>query len=1831
MLARRFRAALASVAVVAAVGTVAVDQAAVAADDLDETRVLRARGRGNPWVNLSDGRKLRGPATRAAAAGARAPRVLASADIDGDGISDLIVGFATGGGGAVAVYRANPDAIYPNAPEARQRAASGSASDVFFVPPLEVPLPESADMLAAGDFNRDGNADVIVAALGGETLYLLPGDGAGRLGNVEAIVLPGPLTALASGEVNRADGLPDLVVGIRGPDGPELLVFQGRDSAVHSEPERLPLAAPATSIVLGQLDDEPPRDIAVAAGDAVVIVHGGNHLADGDGAKQDRIRSYSVSTIVHSLVIGDFVGDARQEVATLTADGMVRVLYDPSHAAARHERRAGRRSPPVLASLSGVRSPAGPARAATTDARPPSLEWGEPIAVLALEPSSARSGAPETRRGRLVRARVSSLGKDDLLAWDDGGRQVQILHQLHLQPTTSAPEALPPSVPTQQVMPPPVSLDVDSAPVAVLPMRLSPHAVNGLVVLRNSLDPVALSIPVPLRTFVVDSAGDQRDKDLQDGECRAEGFFVDVCTLRAAIEQANASPGADEITFAASIGSIQPQESLPHITSPVTIDGTAGVDGGSLTPRIEIDGSVAGAGLWIGGGSSLVRGMIVNGALDPGGLSGNCGIDIDELGGNIVEGNYLGTDSTATSARPNFCGLYVHDSSDNDIGSDTAAGRNVISGNGIGGGLVVSGISMRNRVHGNLIGTEATGYVALGNEAFGLALATETHDGGAAELPSDNEIEGNVISASVPGISPLFGMGATIEGYANVFRENLVGLNVGGQDDLGNASYGVVIAGHSNTVEENAIAFGERDGLLVIGPDAQQNLISRNSIYDNGGLGIDLSASAAESDGVTPNDAGDGDHGANELQNFPVLSLVDGGTRLRGALDSAANTTFQVEFYANRECDASGYGEGETYLDRISVTTNNQGHVEFDAPFELPTEGAVTATATDPLGNTSEFSACAKLSDLRLSPMLIIGKGFCEDQPRPIELIDAATKQDITLEPDVTYDWVKDPLETTVLNAALKRSVEYLSEKVETKIPEIQVATINVQQGKVYFAAGQEGIGVNVLRASRGAKKSNLAFVISGIRFVTAKSLDVEPLSLGNTVVDFLAAAIGKDMPDSLMILFTGGPFCNGTWGPVLTDFIGTTGYARVKGLKFDLFGGLISEVDFVDGVQKAIGLIGAKAGPWGKLAAILGRAAVPVVTSQLLDFEVSSRAAQSSEKQGTRVTEDDVISVTDQFSLYAPFFKGFVQAKSPGLSVVQATFDMTDYCLGKASDGFIVWVAPQLDRVQVRNEMGKRENPADLYVGSTRALHAVAKLNIFRSGTQPLTFSFDVPDDPSALGELAEKFLPNLGATYPSGATLTEGFYIDGDVYSRLGFTVNPVDKTFTISDLEMQVPIPNRQYVTTWQASQPLPPTPPVVTVGENTGMVTGVRTGNGQVRIDVCIPFATGAGSDPATFNLVRVLGGPSPTPTRTFTTGPLATATSTPTITPTTAGQPTLTPTRTWTRAPTATPSRTATPTRTRTGTPTRTRTPTPTPTATPVRPIIERIEPDYERQGAMGLELTIIGANFKPGAAVSFQPSAGISLIPPAPPDFGYVGPTELRQSIDIAADAVVGVREVFVTNPDGFSGGIRPFNEFAVTIADAGPCAADCNDNGDVTEGELAIGVALLFERDAMAQCPQLDRDSNGWVKAAELVEAVKAAAQGCPAQTPTPTPSAGNNCCEARFTVGCEVASCEECVCFIDSFCCEIAWDESCVNWARQDCAPICACGPPGPTPTPTPTPISASDCCVARTDIGCDTPTCEDCVCTLDPVCCVFEWDEVCAEEASVDCVSSCLCRPS
>jgi hypothetical protein len=139
--------------------------------------------------------------------------------------------------------------------------------------------------------------------------------------------------------------------------------------------------------------------------------------------------------------------------------------------------------------------------------------------------------------------------------------------------------------------------------------------------------------------------------------------------------------------------------------------------------------------------------------------------------------------------------------------------------------------------------------------------------------------------------------------------------------------------------------------------------IRGNSIHDNGSLGIDLAGNL----GPTPNDPLDADTGVNDLQNFPIIQSIEhlgpqgsGSTRIVGKLSSTPSTNFELDFYSNPACSnfPREFLEGETYLGSSQVTTDGAGNASIDVTLPVVTEAGarISATATDPAGNTSEFS-----------------------------------------------------------------------------------------------------------------------------------------------------------------------------------------------------------------------------------------------------------------------------------------------------------------------------------------------------------------------------------------------------------------------------------------------------------------------------------------------------------------------------------------------------------------------------------------------------------------------------------------------------------------------------------------------------------------------------------------------------------------------------------------------------------------------------------------------------------------------------------------------------------
>ncbi|MEO6970343.1 MAG: hypothetical protein ABI217_05570 [Chthoniobacterales bacterium] len=208
-------------------------------------------------------------------------------------------------------------------------------------------------------------------------------------------------------------------------------------------------------------------------------------------------------------------------------------------------------------------------------------------------------------------------------------------------------------------------------------------------------------------------------------------------------------------------------------------------------------------------------------------------------------------------------------------------------------------------MQGNLIGTKADGISALGNRYSGILVNASSK---AVTIGGANAGEGNVVAFNYPGAA-------------------------GG----GFAQGGIIVDNQFTTPT----------GIAIRG----------NSIFSNGGLGIDLGGN-----GVTPNDTGDGDTGPNNLQNFPIITsatIAGGSANISGTLNSTASTQFTLDFFVNAACDPAGYGEGQTYLGSTQVTTASDGNGSFSVTLSTSAIGGIiTATATDPAGNTSEFSVC---------------------------------------------------------------------------------------------------------------------------------------------------------------------------------------------------------------------------------------------------------------------------------------------------------------------------------------------------------------------------------------------------------------------------------------------------------------------------------------------------------------------------------------------------------------------------------------------------------------------------------------------------------------------------------------------------------------------------------------------------------------------------------------------------------------------------------------------------------------------------------------------------------
>ena len=452
-------------------------------------------------------------------------------------------------------------------------------------------------------------------------------------------------------------------------------------------------------------------------------------------------------------------------------------------------------------------------------------------------------------------------------------------------------------------------------------------------------------------------------------------------SLRQAIADANGNSGADTIDFnvsgagcdGAGVCTITPVLPFPGIGDPVTIDGYTQP---GASPNTNAEGAlnsvlkivISGAnlsgsnGFVISSDDVTLRGLVVNG-------SWNIAINSSSADNVSVRGCFVGVDAAGAAAVPNFTGFYGFLGEGLAVGGSAPADRNLFSGNSDFGVRLERCSNCL--VQGNLIGTDASGAAAIGAGSIGLRVGvdcpgTALRENVVAAAGTDGIDVGQIGSDAVFGI--------TIQG-------NWVGTDSTGLVELGNLRNGIWILTNEVTVgglgpgEGNVIAFNRGAGVIVVNsfPQPRQCPIRGNSIYSNGigdgvgtlsTLGIDLGdLGTAGQGGITENDLGDGDSGPNDHQNFPLIASATASgsdTTILGTLDSTASTQFEIDFYLDAAClrRPQGFREGQTYLGTDTVTTDAGGHADINTvfPIAIGPNDRVTATATDPLGNTSEFS-----------------------------------------------------------------------------------------------------------------------------------------------------------------------------------------------------------------------------------------------------------------------------------------------------------------------------------------------------------------------------------------------------------------------------------------------------------------------------------------------------------------------------------------------------------------------------------------------------------------------------------------------------------------------------------------------------------------------------------------------------------------------------------------------------------------------------------------------------------------------------------------------------------
>jgi CSLREA domain-containing protein len=612
------------------------------------------------------------------------------------------------------------------------------------------------------------------------------------------------------------------------------------------------------------------------------------------------------------------------------------------------------------------------------------------VAAPAIPPTAPETGVPEIEMN--ITGEQGGTQADVALAWSAARRRGVVC--------TPAPMALPESHPNSHDVNGDGCLDV-----------VDLYQITALSAAQVA-DPALSAQPAEEVTasgvFTVTTVSDAPDAVPGDRVCAtADGS----CSLRAAIAEANAHQGADAIHFdlpgegVRTIHLARPLPTLSDLTGGTTLDGYTQV-GATLNSDpsfsnaillVQLRGSEPPSfdALDITSPGNIIRGLAFFNFIQPIELYGYNAHD------NRIVGNFIGTDAigeTHATQAESFVGgvALMQGAARNQIGGPALMERNVISGNPWAGVILYHQGTEENIIQNNIIGLTPGGDSALPNLRHGVDInlgASRNIVGGASgegnviagndeagvEISHGNEtranqVVGNRIGTDVTGnhagaysangdvgvniedgvrenlvagniIGNNLGGGIALTGpgtASNTVRDNRIGISLNGSA-IPNSGYGVSVQDgvkHSQIGPGNMIA-NNWVGVLLWDQGTDFNTITQNAIYANSTLGIDLEPLGVNQTLFMPV------AGPNQQLPAPVLTGIT-----QGQVTGSACLTCTVEIFRDQPSVVNS-AQGRVFLGAASVSAEGRFSITIRG---VLAGDALTATATDASGNTSEFS-----------------------------------------------------------------------------------------------------------------------------------------------------------------------------------------------------------------------------------------------------------------------------------------------------------------------------------------------------------------------------------------------------------------------------------------------------------------------------------------------------------------------------------------------------------------------------------------------------------------------------------------------------------------------------------------------------------------------------------------------------------------------------------------------------------------------------------------------------------------------------------------------------------